>query len=196
MSRLTLFAIVAAAICSMGVKTGCGGKPVKPENLCTDTGGTWDTSSAKLCWPPACGQTADQATCGTDPVCKCPADKPFWKDGEGCWSQAECNMTCQGTAKTCDDFNHWYGTGDCTDQNGCYRDVCTCYHQCCDTCTRLKYVCDTNNNCHYVSESYSCNCKQCDPYGCYCGPCLGTVDACSAIKDLQECGDQDGCTWK
>src|SRR3712207_1646130 len=88
-------------VLTMSVGAKCGGGGVSTaEKLCGDTGGTWDDGKCpKACWPLACGESPDEACsteCGKEAVCKCPASAPFWKDGQGCWSKAECDKSCQG----------------------------------------------------------------------------------------------------
>src|SRR5687767_1199335 len=78
---------------SMGARGSCGGGGVNAaQTLCEKTGGAWDDSDCPKNWPPECGQSPTPSTgCGEEEVCKCPATKPFWKDGYGCWSQAQCD---------------------------------------------------------------------------------------------------------
>lgn len=83
---------------------GCGGGVSPAESLCTSTGGTWDDGACPAaCWPPQCGQSlalACVAVCGSQPVCRCPASAPFWKDGQGCLAPRACPgaPTCTGSA--------------------------------------------------------------------------------------------------
>src|SRR4051812_25576671 len=101
--RFGLAAVVLSL--SLGAKGGCGGgKVTQAQTLCEKTGGSWDDSADSLvCWPPSCSESATKPCMNgkKEEVCVCPASAPFWKDGQGCWSQSQCNATCQGQAKDC-----------------------------------------------------------------------------------------------
>jgi hypothetical protein len=59
---------------------------------CVETGGEWVrvAECPRACWPPAPDETGCVsqmdcvAMCGSEPSCHCPADLPFWEEGEGC----------------------------------------------------------------------------------------------------------------
>jgi hypothetical protein len=87
---------------------GCGGGTVKTaQELCLDSGGTWDDGPCpSACWPPQCGQTlkvACIAACGKEPVCACPKSAPYWEDGKGCLSATSCSpqATCNQAGGQC-----------------------------------------------------------------------------------------------
>jgi hypothetical protein len=89
--------------------SGCGGDGgvTSAEELCIDSGGSWDNDSCPFaCWPPACGEAVNQmcpAVCGSEPVCRCPDDAPYWVDGQGCTGAQGCPTppTCAEAGGVC-----------------------------------------------------------------------------------------------
>jgi len=228
-SQLVRFGFLGVVVTLlMGADGSCGGGKVSPAKaLCENSGGTWDDSNCPLaCWPPACGEATGQTCtkdCGEDPVCKCPADKPYWVDGQGCWSQAQCNQSCKGTPTSC-------SASSCS-QDGCYYDQCyqsksctrqkyhydTCYRY--DTCYQSRqcyesrscydyysgnyYECGSYYDCGYYYDcttSYDCGYWYTETYDCSyyedCGPCKGTAKACTKYTTPSTCASQAGCRWE
>ena len=146
-SHLVRWGLASLCVVSlMGAQDGCGGEVTLSESLCKDSGGTWNTkASTASCWSPVCGQTFDSSLCpdteGVEEVCQCPAYRPYWKDGEGCWSSFECSKKCQGVALSCDAIG---------------ADMDRCEHQL--GCDSYGYPCGGQaTTCEDIDNSILCN---------------------------------------
>ena len=85
---------------------GCGGSSPAAQQ-CVASGGDWRLvrECPSACSPPAptlencryMGAQVCASVCGKEPVCACPAEAPFWVDGEGCVGTEFCPEGGTGT---------------------------------------------------------------------------------------------------
>ncbi|MCB9555162.1 MAG: hypothetical protein H6707_03590 [Deltaproteobacteria bacterium] len=196
-------AVVASAlyVVSIGASGdgGCGGGKVKTaQELCTSSGGKWDDSACPLaCWPPKCGEPVNQActaNCGSEPVCRCPSNKPYWTDGKGCQSISDCNLTACKDDSDCQALGQWCGYISSTERickdwqqvgQGCGGFVRPEYLRRCDPslfCKTNPQIPDLPGVCTAPECTTDADCKL---FSNYCGGC--NCDALKASDPFPSC---------